>query len=105
MLAYESSSPNDNSNTIIPTNTTTNTFTLLNGSLAFAIASMSDIRALHISGVQLQGHLPAVWGGALPILAYVNVSNNKLTGSLPETYSKLGALQILYVCGVAWGVL
>ena len=72
---------------------------VLDGDLALAIASMTDLRALHLSGVGLRGMLPALWGASLPQLVYLNLSHNQLGGGLPATYGRLGNLHTLYVGG------
>jgi hypothetical protein len=40
------------------------------------------------------GTLPASWGDdAVPTLAVIDLSQNKLTGPLPDTWSRLASLQ------------
>lgn len=71
---------------------------VLDSTLAVAVASLSDLRALHVAGIGLQGTLPSLWGTALPLLAYINVSHNELTGTLPPSFGRLSALTVLCVC-------
>lgn len=71
---------------------------VLDSALAVAVASLSDLRALHVSGVGLQGVLPAIWGASLPMLTYVNLSHNVLSGTLPPSFGRLASLAVLYAC-------
>lgn len=71
---------------------------MLDSALAAAIASLSDLRALHIAGIELQGVLPGLWGSSLPHLSYLNLSHNALAGTLPPSFGRLSALAVLYEC-------
>ena len=54
------------------------------GNTWFSLPSFSRLLSLYLNGAGLSGSLPAAWGqAATPLLQYVDVRWNALTGTLP----------------------
>ncbi|KAL4436772.1 hypothetical protein ABPG75_003911 [Micractinium tetrahymenae] len=58
------------------------------GSLAPELAQCKFLRSIEITNQSLSGQLPDAYGqsGALPVLEQLNLSNNKLTGAIPASW-------------------
>ena len=65
------------------------------GSFPQSMQNMPSLTWLDAHSAYLRGSVPAIWGTAMPKLAYLDLSNNGITNSLPSSLGLLTRLRYL----------
>ncbi|CAN0927880.1 Probably inactive leucine-rich repeat receptor-like protein kinase IMK2 [Linum grandiflorum] len=68
----------------------------INGTIPSSFANLSSLVLLNLEGNRLDGQIPEALGGSLQNLTVLNLKNNSFSGEIPASFSRLAYLDVSY---------